>query len=141
MLEIVKTVGIFIFLVCCSLQDIKEKQLSVKMLVLAGISFAALYLLCGQASFEEWRRNMLPGMFAFFLAFLTKEQIGYGDAACLAVLGSVVSCDALLGAIISGLLLLSIYSIALLIGKKADRKTKLPFLPFLTAGMLWQMII
>lgn len=84
---------------------------------------------------------MLPGMLAFVLAFLTKEQIGYGDAACLAVLGNVVSLDILSDAIMGGLLLLSICSVVLLARRKVNRKATLPFIPFLTAGMLWRMIV
>lgn len=139
--KIVKVTAVFIFLLLCSIQDIKEKRLSVKMLVLSGVLFLALSLLSDGISWGCRVGNMLPGMTAFVLAFLTKEQIGYGDAACLVVLGNVVSARILTGAIMGGLLLLSIFSVVLLVGKKVNRRTTLPFVPFLTAGMLWQMIV
>lgn len=140
MKKLVKITGIMVFLVLCSIQDIREKKLSVKMLVVSGLLFLGMSLVFEEIPIERRLHNILPGLIAFLLAFLTKEQIGYGDAACLVVLGMLVSADGLFGAVIAGLILLSICSMILLAGKKADRKTTLPFLPFLSAGMLWQII-
>lgn len=139
MWEIVKGTGVFLFLIFCSIQDIKEKKLSVKMLVVSGMLFLVLSFLFEKISWESRIENMLPASAAFALARLTGEKIGYGDAACLAVLGSVVSGSMLWGAILGGLLLLSLCSLILLVRKKAAGETALPFIPFLTAGMLWQM--
>ena len=141
MIITIKRAGIAVFLVLCSIQDIREKKLSVKVLVAAGILFLIMSLMFDEVSIEKRLCNLLPGMIAFLLVFLTKEQIGCGDAASLVVLGILVSARRLLGAVMGGLLLLSICSMILLAGKKADRKTTLPFLPFLSVGMLWQMIL
>ena len=124
MWRIVKVTGIFAFLILCSLQDIKEQKLSVKMLLLSGALFMISSHLFDQISYGQRVAGMLPGMLAFVLAFMTKEQIGYGDAACLTVLGNVVSVEILFGAIAGGLFLLSICSIILLVRKKADRDRK-----------------
>lgn len=137
----VKITGVFLFLLICSAQDIREKQLSVKILVLSGVWFFVLSLFFDRISFAERMGNMLPGMVIFVIAFFTKEQIGYGDAACLIVLGNVLSVDMLIGAVMGGLLLLSLCGAVLFLKRKADRKTVLPFVPFLTAGMLWQVIV
>lgn len=139
-MKIIKIMGIMAFLILCSIQDIREKRLSVKMLVVSSLLFSGMSLIFEEIPIEKRLYNILPGMSAFLLAFLTKEQIGYGDAACLVVLGILVSAGCLSGAIMAGLILLSICSIILLAWKKANRKTTLPFLPFLSAGMLWQII-
>lgn len=141
MIKIVKIMGIMAFLGLCSIQDIREKRLSVKMLVVSCLLFLGMSLGLEEIPIEERLHNILPGMLAFVLAFLTKEQVGYGDAACLGVLGILVSAGSLFGAVMAGLILLSFYSMILLVRKKADRKTTLPFLPFLSAGMLWQIIL
>lgn len=137
----VKIAGMFLFLAICSIQDIKEKRVSVKVFVLSGILFLIMSLLFDKISIEQRMYNMLPGMIAFLLAFLTKEQIGYGDALCLIVLGNIMCSDVLWGAVLGGLMLLSMCSILLLAGKKVNRKTTLPFLPFLSAGVLWQVML
>lgn len=140
MWEVTKAAGIIVFLILCDIQDIKEKRISVKMLVLFGGLFFTLSFLFDRTPYEQRICSLLPGMAALLLAFLTKEQIGYGDAVCLLILGAVMTGDGILRAALAGLFFVSVCSIALLVGKKANRKTKLPFLPFLTAGVLWQMI-
>lgn len=136
----IKAAVVLLFLFFCGYQDIREKRLSVKMLVLFGVLFLALSFAFDELSWEGRPQNFAPGMAAFVLAILTKEQIGYGDAACLTVLGSVVSADTLWRAVLGGLFLLSLFSMVLLLRKKAERKTTVPFIPFLAAGMVWQMI-
>ena len=139
MWETAKKAGVVLFLIWGSAQDIREKKISAKMVVLSGVLFFLLSLVLDEVSLGKRMENMTPGMAAFVIAFLTREQVGYGDAACLIVLGSVVSAASLWGALMGGLLLLSLCSAVLLLCKKAERKTTLPFIPFLTAGMLWQM--
>ncbi|MDE6950163.1 MAG: hypothetical protein K2P64_04510, partial [Lachnospiraceae bacterium] len=107
--------------------------------VSTGILFLVLSFLFEEISWERRVENMLPAVTAFVLAFLTREKIGYGDAACLAVLGSVISGGILWGAIFGGLILFSLCSAVLLVQKKAAGDTTLPFIPFLTAGMLWRI--
>lgn len=141
MWKIGKLTGIAIFLLLCSIQDIREKKLSVRMLVLAGSLFFILSLAFDRISWDERIKNMLPGMLALVLAFLTREQVGYGDAACLIVLGNVVSVRTLSGAILTGLLLTDVCAAVLFFRKKANRRTMLPFAPFLAAGMLCWIII
>lgn len=141
MWKIMKAVGIFVFLILCSLQDIREKRLPVKMLVLSGGLFFLVSLVSGELFKEGRLLALMPGMVALVLAFLTREQIGYGDGVCLVVLGLLVSAERLIGAIAGGLFLISACSILLLVRKKANRKTTLPFMPFLTVGMLWQLIM
>lgn len=139
MWEMAKQAGAILFLAVCSAQDIREKKISVRTLVLWGILLWSPSLVLDEISWGERMGNMMPGMAAFAVAFLTREQIGYGDAACLIVLGSVVPAARLWGAVMGGLLILSLCSVALLFCRKARRGTTLPFLPFLAAGMLWQM--
>lgn len=141
MWEAAKVLTIIVFLGLCCIQDIREEKLSLKMLIASGILFFMLSFMFEDMTAKERICNILPGIVATLLAFMTKEQIGYGDAVCLIILGSVVSGEKLLGAVTGGMILFSIIGIIRMIRKKADRKTTMPFLPFLTAGMLWQIVI
>lgn len=141
MWKTVKVLGIILFLLLCSVQDIREKKLSVRMLVLAGILFFILSAVFDRVPWDKRVGNMLPGMLALVLVFLTREQIGYGDAVCLIVLGNVVSARILSGAVMTGLLLLDVCSVVLFLRKRVNRRTTIPFLPFLTVGMLCWLII
>ncbi|MDE6951745.1 MAG: hypothetical protein K2P64_12660 [Lachnospiraceae bacterium] len=57
--EIVKRTGIVVFLILCSVQDVKEKKLSVKMLVSTGILFLVLSFLFEEISWERRVENWL----------------------------------------------------------------------------------
>lgn len=138
--RVIKITEIIIFLIACSVQDIKEKKLSVKMLAGFGAAFLITSFLPENIPLQQRIYNLLPGMTALLLAFLTKEQIGYGDGICLIIVGNVIPCNVLAGAVMIGLILLCGCSLILLIGKKVKWKTTLPFLPFLTIGILMQIV-
>lgn len=138
--EIIKYAGVFLFLVICSIQDVKEKKISIKKLVIFGMIFLAMSFLWGNLSWQERGYNMLPGIMALLISFLTKEQLGYGDGICLLIMGCVLSGALLLGTVMISLILSSAFGLLLLIGKKAERKTRLPFLPFLAAGYVIQLV-
>ena len=55
MWKIVKMAGLFIFLFFCSIQDMKEKKISVKMLILFGGFFLAMSLLFDEMSIEIYK--------------------------------------------------------------------------------------
>lgn len=137
--KIAKNTGTVCFLLICSIQDLKEKMFSVRMLLFFGILFFGASLLWEDISLKQRLYNTLPGIAALWIAFFTKEQIGYGDGVCLLILGNVIPMEVLLKMVMNGLILLNIYSLVLMIKKKAKRKTTLPFLPFLTAGFLTQI--
>ncbi len=137
--RIIKITEIVIFLAVCSVQDIKEKKLSVRMLAGFSILFFISSLFPENILLQQRACNMLPGAIALLIAFLTREQIGYGDGVCMLILGNIVSYSMLLGAIMGGLILLCCCSVVLLVRKKAAWKTTLPFLPFLMIGMVIQM--
>ncbi len=137
--RIIKITEIVLFLAVCSVQDIKEKKLSVRMLVGFSILFFISSFFPENILLQQRACNMLPGAIALLIAFLTREQIGYGDGVCMLILGNIVSYGMLLSATMGGLILLCGCSAVLLVRKKAAWETTLPFLPFLMIGMVIQM--
>ena len=53
MIKMIKATGIVIFLVLCSIQDIREKRLSVKRLAVAGILFLIVSLVFEEIPVEK----------------------------------------------------------------------------------------
>ena len=68
-------------------------------------------------------------------AFLTREGIGYGDGILALLLGPVFGTEVMWAGLFLAFLLSALCSILLLACKKADRKTCLPFIPFLTSAL------
>jgi len=85
--------------------------------------------------------DLLPGIILYLIALLTKESIGKGDAIVLMFIGSVSGFNLELEALFISLILSGVLSLILLVLKKATRKTELPFVPFLSIGVLAGAII
>lgn len=82
----------------------------------------------------------IPGILLLLLAFCSGESIGKGDGLVLFMLGiycGVAKAVAVLG---MALLLVAVLALILLVLKRANRKTELPFLPCLCAGYLLSMV-
>jgi len=75
--------------------------------------------------------EILPGVALLLIAWATKENIGYGDGISVILLGVMAGFKNCILVLCLSLLLLSIFGIILMILKRAGRKTKLPYLPFM----------
>lgn len=113
-------------------EDIREKRISAYKLFLFA-ALAILYLLIsGQFGWREAMERLLPGMMLFLLALITRESIGYGDGAAVAVLGLWTDGWFAAMAMAAGIMLAGLYGGICLLGKKKDL---IPFMPFLLIGM------
>lgn len=114
-------------------QDIREKRVSLFVIVLSG-SIALLYLAAGERlEFVSLCFRILPGAFLLFTALLSEEKIGYGDGAAVLVLGLWTSGIFCLLTVSIGLLLAGIYGTLLLLSGK--KNCRIPFMPFLLTAM------
>ena len=78
--------------------------------------------------------GILPGAALLFLGFLTEKKVGYGDGLLLVIMGILEGGKAVLLTFCMGLFLQSVLAVVLVIIKKADKQTKIPFAPFLLAA-------
>lgn len=77
---------------------------------------------------------LIPGTCLLLLAWVTGENIGYGDGIGVLLLGGIAGFRNCIWALCFSLFLLSVAGIILLGLKKAKRGTKLPYIPFLLAA-------
>jgi len=121
-----------LFLAILAAEDIREKRVSVyKLSLFAGL--AVLYLvLSKQFDRRAIAGRLLPGGFLLLLGFFTRESIGYGDGAAVAILG--LWTDGWFAMMVTGaaIMLAGVYGAISLLRKK---KELIPFLPFLLLGM------
>ncbi|HKM34270.1 MAG TPA: prepilin peptidase [Lachnospiraceae bacterium] len=133
-------IGMSILLVAgCCYFDLKYKRIPVALLVTAGIVSLADLIMHGVLGslpniFLSRIIGMIPGTLLLLLSRLTKEKIGQGDGILLIILGLFMGFDGILVILCIGLFLQSLLACFLLIIKKADIQTKIPFVPFLLAG-------
>ena len=125
-----------IWLLCISIMDVRSCKIPIGMLVFGGgFAIAVLAYQCAsqEISCYEIIKGMIPGGLLLVTAYVTKKA-GYGDGIVLLLLGMALGGDKSLLIFGLSLLLISVWSLILLVFHKAGRNTKIPYLPFLTAA-------
>lgn len=128
----------FIWLAALSVSDIRERKVPVWLLWAGGITAAGILLYRaarGEADPVQTVRALLPGAALFLLAVGTKKA-GGADGTVLLILGVLEGDRGCLTVCFGSLVLIAFFSGVLLVMKKVRRNTKVPFVPFLTAGWL-----
>lgn len=135
-----KVIGVLIYLLALSIMDIRERKISIAWLAAGAVAVCGVLLLekiaFGTDGEELMVRSLLgviPGIFLLAVARLTGKA-GYGDGLVLILLGigfGYLFCVVLL---CLSLFLLSLCSVVLLLCRRVNGNTPMPYLPFLTAA-------
>ncbi|MDE5908707.1 MAG: prepilin peptidase [Lachnospiraceae bacterium] len=124
------------FLAGLSAEDIKEKKISVYYVLifaLSGIVFRVFtQFLWNEILWNEISWSFFPGSVLLLLAFLTKEDIGYGDGMCVLALGLWTGGWFALTVMCIGIMLAGIWGMVCIFRRKRET---IPFVPFLLLGM------
>lgn len=126
---------ISIFMVICTIMDIRKKEIPAVAIVLSGL-LALCYMIFG--SEKQWMDilySLIPGMFLLMLSYCTRESIGYGDGLVVLVMGICMGIGICMAAVMAGLIISAVCAVALLVFGKVGGKSRLPFVPFLSAGL------
>jgi len=140
-MEIDMTIGVICILFCLSVPDLIKQRIPLWMIgtscvVAVGLRTVLFFLEKTNITVAGFVAAFLPGCLLLLLAFVTREQIGYGDGMVLFIIGILYPVWRVM--IVAGIALLSIsiMGIFLLVIKKGNRNTRLPFVPFLFWGSL-----
>ena len=139
----VSIVGTAIWLLWISLSDIKSRRVPAWLIVGGGavnvmISVGEDVLTLGaqMTQGDYWGTllgGIIPGVFLLLLVPIT-GCVGWGDGAVMTLLGISLGLRGSVLVLCAGLFLAALWSVVLLVLRKANRNTCLPFLPFLTMG-------
>lgn len=130
-------IGILIIFVFSSIEDIRKKEILLwEILTCALLSVAAVFMSFYKGGFDilEVLLSLLPGAAMLFLSFVTREGIGYGDGLIILAAGPALGLYDLLITLMIAVCLSGLFSGTLLVLKKAKRKTKIAFAPFIAIG-------
>ncbi len=130
-------ISILIILAISSIEDIRRKEIFLwQILILGGLSLAAVVTSIYDGSFDLWNLllSLLPGAIMIFLSFITREGVGYGDGLMALAIGPSLGAAASVMAILIAIGISGLFSGILLVLKRAERKTKIAFAPFITIG-------
>lgn len=135
------TAGVISILGIGSYFDIRWKRIPTALLG-AGTIWAILCVILqvlqkgvGEAMMAAFL-SVLPGVGLLLLSLLTEKKVGSGDGLILILLGLFEGVERAVQVFCLGLFLQSLLAVGLLIFKKADKQTCIPFLPFLLISRL-----
>jgi leader peptidase (prepilin peptidase)/N-methyltransferase len=135
---LVKTL-VLLFLALCAYYDLKSWAVPVRLVAVFGFVSVALCLALGGFASGEFLLRLMPGAVFLLLAFLTREAVGYGDGLVLLPVCLLLEMKAVMIFVMLALLMCAAVSLPVMIKKKGNRQTRLPFMPFLLAS--WEVII
>lgn len=110
LLFIVRIIGL-------ALEYVHERAFTVDKLIFSGVGF------------------LVGGLFMLICMFLSKGGVGAGDVKLIAVIGLYYGLSGVLSILMVTLLFAAIYSIVMLLSKKAKMKSTLPMAPFIFIGV------
>ena len=116
-----------------AIQDIRNKSIELLPLLTLALINGGLCLYFGR-SILSVLISLLPGMAAILISFITKGKLGTGDGLVLIATGLLYDWDRVMAVWLLALVMSAFTGIVLIIMKKANIKTALPFIPFLLAG-------
>ena len=123
-----------IYLLVLAADDMFKKSVPLALLA-AGVIPTVLSFFCGPRPTPADRLLGLSGGLILLLAAkLSKEMIGYGDAAVFCITGTAAGLGMTAVMTAVSLFLLLVYSVTMLAKGRLNKKSRVPFLPFLFAG-------
>lgn len=126
-------IQLIILLGIISIIDFSTKKIPVVVLIVMGIVGTASSIYA-QQSIMSVAVAQIPGIVLMAAAFLTREQIGYGDAAVVTLMGLFVTVDIVCSTMVMGLTIAGIISVILIASGRVGRKMQIAFTPFLLLG-------
>lgn len=125
-----------------SITDIKYKKVRLE-LSLVGIIIGILFIISdiwnGMIPYEK-ASGLLFGIVCLILGKITNEAIGYGDGIILIMLGLFYNVTQICTVIFWAFSFAGIVALMLIVIFQKNRKYEIPFVPFLTLGMLMEKI-
>ncbi len=130
-----------VFLLICTVTDIKSREIKPAVLLIFGAVAVGLYIYLRPVGLFEEAMGIFIGLCFTALYFITDEKIGLGDGLLMTVTGIFLGGRQNASLIMTAMLFSAFYSVTVLITKKADRKTKFAFVPFVFASYVIRLII
>lgn len=117
-----------------AITDIRQKKINVLLCVIGTIPGIIFSLIIGKETITAVLFSLIAGGILLIISIFTRGEIGVGDGPAVIFAGSVLGIKNIITVLLISFTLAAIYSLLLLILKKANRKSRIPFMPFLFSG-------
>lgn len=129
-----------IIMLLAAIEDIRSKKISQKKLIVLGM---ICVIGCFAVKQDWWSMigGAAIGLCMIGISMISKEQIGWGDGAVTGLLGVMLGTKQCLVMLCLASCIMTVVSILILLSKKGNRNTRLPFVPALFGGYLAVLIM
>ncbi|MBO5068950.1 MAG: prepilin peptidase [Roseburia sp.] len=121
-------------------RDWMEKKIYIYGPIFCGIIGILLHVLFQERTLADMLGGAAVGAAVLLVAWLGRECVGIGDGIILVVSGVFLGFWRNLTLLLTALVLAAMAALFLLVVKRKERKYRLPFVPFLLAAYLMQLI-
>ena len=129
-----------VYLLGCSIYDFIWKKLPVWIVIAGGglglIIGLGQICVSGKRDWLDLFWGLIPGICVTGLALIAEDRIGLGGGVVLLTLGLILGIELTIMAAVVGLFLATLVGVVLMAVKKVGLQTTVPFIPFLTLGLL-----
>lgn len=134
MVNCILMIVIGIMLLFAGVADIKSLSVS-RRFIIVFLAVCIVTVFTGQSpSLMSALLGTLVGICTLGISIISDGQIGKGDGYMIAALGLVLGFRGSLVVVCMSSMIMCVIAVVMLILKKGDKKTKLPFIPALFAG-------
>lgn len=122
------------FLIICSVSDIRTRKISTVFLVGMSVVTVLFCLVSKDRSIVDMAGGIGIGAGFWLLSKYTKEAVGYGDSWIILLLGGYMGGRRTVELLMIAFFLAGISALVGIQFRKWNRKSTIPFVPFLTAA-------
>lgn len=130
------TIWIILFLVVCTVTDIKERRISLWFCIANTIGMFVIHIIC--RDYNVWNIAggiLIAGVF-FCISKFSKEAIGMGDVLMIMTIGIVGGVVYIIEMLFWSFIVCLVFSGVGVIWGKLNLKSKIPFAPFMLMGSI-----
>ncbi len=136
--KIIFRVAILLVALCASIYDIVKKEIPIVFLCCSGglsICYVLAEMFIKKIELLSVLPALIPGAFFLMLFFVSSGSIGAGDGIFLLCISAPFGFWGTFTGALIGLFCSAVFSIVVLVMGRGNRRTKLPFVPFITIGL------
>lgn len=139
--QLIRVVLPGIFLVLGAIWDIKQKKIPLVLLICFMVTGLLINILWPEHSARDIVCGVLIGIILYAVSYVTSGQIGEGDGILFMATGLFVGGMSNFVLLLWASVLCAVPAGIMLIAKKAGRKDRIPFVPFVFLAYVGQVIL
>lgn len=126
------------FLLGCAIVDIKTKKDYQNICVINYLIAIIIKIHLSQFQVQPFIEGLCLCMVLLLISFISKQAIGYGDIFIMLALTGILHAKDVVKILFLALFICCVFSMVMLLTKRLNIKSTVPFVPFLLAGdIVW----